>query len=383
VDTLMRILHTNMLRGWGGQSNRVLEDIHAALADGHEVALAVPQGARLQERCRDLPVAIWPGFRFKPPVQLWHSLPDLVRLRRHLAEWRPDLIHVHGSQDTWLVVVAAALARGNFPPIVRTKHNFFDWRPSRANRWLYRRIDGFIPISTAIERQIVEFPGLAGKPRRLVPSVPDFAQLDAGATLPAPEIPGRPPGAFLWGSTGRMRDEKAHDVLLRAFERVRRQRPDSFLVIAGGGSLLHDMRTLAQQLGLGPDAVWLPGQRDDIPSLLRTFDAYALASRTEGLGTAILEALAVGLPVVATNVGGIPDSVHHERTGLLVPPDDPDALSVAMLRLMDDEPLRRRLATDGAAFVRSAFTADNLRRQTMGLYQDVLERRAPRTPSMR
>ena len=373
----MRILHTNMLRGWGGQSNRILTEALGAQRHGHDIALAVPHDSKLAEKGRDAGFDVWPGYTFRPPAQPWKFLPDLRRLMADVRRWRPDLIHIHGSQDTWAAVLAKSLSRGGFPPLIRTKHNIFEWKSHTLNRWLYARIDAFISISGFIDRQLEDHPSIHGQPRALIHSVPDLARLRQRAAPMRREIDALGEKTFLWGSTGRLRSEKAFDVLLRAFARVRRERPDCYLVIAGDGSERARLDVQARELGLDDSCFQFLGFRQDVPAILKSLDGYVLPSRSEGLGTAILEALAVGLPVVATNVGGIPDSVRHEETGLLVEQDDTEAIARAMVRMMDEESLRQRLGENARRMVDTEFTEDRLVEKTLDFYQHVLDLNQP------
>ncbi len=370
----MRILHTNMLRGWGGQSNRIFEEAIGAHRAGHEVKFAIPDGSKLAEKAAAAGMEVWPGFSFKPPAQVWKFLPDLLRLRRHLKHWKPDLVHVHGSQDSWLVVVLKSLG-GISCPVIRTKHNIFDWKTHGMNRWLYGKMDAYVSISGYIDRQVAEYPSVKQTiPRALIPSVPDLEKIRQQYDSIRGELPGLKPGMFLWGSTGRLRWEKGWDVLLKAFRRVRDQRTDAYLIIAGDGSDRDALAKQAAELNLGPEALAFLGFRKDVPAILQSLDGYVLASRSEGLGTAILEALATGLPVVATNVGGIPDSVHHQETGLLAASESDQEIAAAMLRLMDDEDLRRRLGENARRLIETEFTRDQLVSKTLAFYQEVIER---------
>lgn len=372
----MRILHTNMLRGWGGQSNRILLEIRGALAAGHDVALAAPFDSVLCTKAAPLGATVLPGYRFKPPAQVWRSVPDLWRLRRDLAAWRPDLIHLHGSQDTWLVVLARMVARARgeaFPPLVRTKHNVFPWRPHALNRWLYGRLDAFIVVSEAVRAQVAAFPGLAARPCLTRPSVPDLGRIRGETDRLRREIPGLPEGAFVWGSTGRMQPEKGFDVLVRAFARVRAARPQAFLVAVGSGGQLGAYQELAREVGLLPGGAWFAGFRDDVPALLRAFDAYVLASRADGLPTAVLEALTAGLPIVSTRVGGIPEIVRPGETGVLVPPDDPEALAAAMLGVMDGTEPVESFRRNGPKLIEERFSEGALFAETLAFYGRVLE----------
>ncbi|CAN5244213.1 glycosyltransferase family 4 protein [soil metagenome] len=366
----MRILHTNMLRGWGGQSNRILTEALGQHRAGHAVALAVPHESKLYQRAAEAGLEVWPHFQFKSPGVFWKFLPDVMRFRRHIREWKPDIIHTHGSQDTWVTVIAGKIA-GDFPPIIRTKHNMFVWKKSVANKWLYNRITGYVSISSAIFAQVDSYPGLRGKPHAIIRSIPDTQRFEAPQQTMRGEITGLRDGMFLWGSTGRLRQEKAVDVLLKAFAMLRKKQPTAYLVIAGDGSELEALKALAAELGLDESCFQFLGFRKDVPAVLASLDGYVLASRSEGLGTAILEALAVGLPVVATNTGGIPDSVHHEESGLLAPVDDPAALSAAMERIMTDAALRARLSSGAKKIIHELFDEETLHRQTIEFYTKV------------
>jgi glycosyltransferase involved in cell wall biosynthesis len=365
-----------MLRGWGGQSNRILMEALGTRRLGHEIAFAVPHDSVLARKGRDEGIDVWPHFQFKPPAQLWYFLPDLIRLQRQVSRWRPDVIHTHGSQDSWLVAVLKALSGRDFPTVIRTKHNIFPWRMHRTNRWLYARMDGFVSISSYVEKQIVEYPDVGELPRALVPDAPEIEAIDQAEPVSIrDEIPEIPSDAFLWGSTGRLRSEKGFDVLLRAWARVWEKRKDCYLVIAGDGSDRSRLIEQASALGLGDDCLKFLGFRRDVPGLLKALDGYVLTSRSEGLGTAILEALAAGCPVVATNVGGIPDSVHHEQTGLLVGNENVEEIAAAMLRLMEEPGLGGRLGKAGCQLIKDEFTKEALAIKTATFYELLVNRK--------
>jgi glycosyltransferase involved in cell wall biosynthesis len=367
----LRILHTNMLRGWGGQSNRILTEAVGVARAGHQVALAVPHGSVLQRKAEEAGLECFPGYQFKPPAQLWRFLPDLYRWTRDVRRWKPDLVHLHGSQDTWLAVTSRRFLGDAMPPTIRTKHNIFPWKTHGPNKWLYGSVDAYVSISIYIDRQIEAFPGLAKKPRALIRSVPDIPRFDESVQSIRSEFTHVPPGSFLWGVTSRLRREKALDVLLKAFALVRRQRQDAYLVIAGDGSERAQLEAQARLLNMGTEALAFLGFRKDVPAILASLDGYVLPSREEGLGTAILEALTVGLPVVSTNVGGIPDSVRHEQTGLLVEPENPEALASAMIRVMDDPDLRERFRENARRMIRDEFTESKLIADTISFYQSL------------
>ena len=376
----MKILHTNMLRGWGGQSNRILVETRGTLAAGHEVIIAAPYDCQLYQKATPLGAVCLPGYRMKPPAQIWYSLPDFRRLIRDLHTHQPDLIHLHGSQDSWLAVIAkrwcgGRLAGKPWPPMIRSKHNIFPWHQNTQNRWLYPKMDAFIAISEYCGQQVAEFPGLAEKPRKSIVSVPDLERfqnaVDTGLRSDLSEVLG--PQTFLWGIAARLRPEKAIDVLLRAMAILKSQNRDTHLVIVGAGSEEAMLKSLAHDLGLTAKWVTFAGFRPDVEGVLKSLDGFVLPSRQEGLGTSALEALAVGLPVVGSNVGGIPESVIHEKTGLLFKSECPDSLALEMARVMDSPDLRARLGKGAREHIETNFTEAALVQKTLSFYEEVLE----------
>lgn len=377
-DTGLRILHTNMLRGWGGQSNRILtESLAVARRGGHRVALAVPRGSELARRGREAGLPVHDEFAFRGPGHPLSFWRDARRLRALLRSEAWDILHLHGSPDTW----AAALALRGLaarPAVIRTRHNIFPIARHPLNAWLYgRTLDGLVVISSAIERQCRAIPFLAHKPTALIWSVPDIErfgkhppgtrerirrELDVGEQTPVVLC------------AGRLRPEKGQEELLRAVPGVRGQVPEVRFWLAGDGSHRAEYEALARRLGIEACVRFL-GFRGDVPALMAAADVAAVPSRSEGLGTAALEALAAGVPVVATRVGGLVDFVYPDQTGELVPAGDVAALADALARLLRDEGLRRRLGEAGRALIARQFTEEALARRTLDFYHRMVAHR--------
>jgi glycosyltransferase involved in cell wall biosynthesis len=167
------------------------------------------------------------------------------------------------------------------------------------------------------------------------------------------------PILFTWLHVAVFRTEKGHANLLRAAAIVARTRPFR-LLLAGEGPRLEDMKVVAAELGLGDKVAFL-GKRTDVTSLLRSADAFVLPSVWEGLPNALIEALAAGLPAVATDVGGTPEVLSHGETGFLVPPENPDDLAAAMLRMMDmSESERRAMGDRGRRRILRTFAMESM-----------------------
>ncbi len=220
-----------------------------------------------------------------------------------------------------------------------------------------RRIDAFQCISREVHGALLDA-GYAAARLHLVPNAVDCARFD---WQPRPTVP------RMVACVGRQVPVKGHDVLLRAWSLVRRP-PGTVLMLAGDGPEHARLRAMADKLALGA-AVVFAGNVDDVPGLLGAADVFVQPSHQEGLPNAVLEAMASGLAVVATRVGGHGDVIEHARTGLLVPPGDPDALAGALQALLDDDGLRARMGLAARAAVLQGYGTDVVARRLLALYR--------------
>jgi glycosyltransferase involved in cell wall biosynthesis len=173
-----------------------------------------------------------------------------------------------------------------------------------------------------------------------------------------------------------LRREKAHEVLLDAAALVLGRAPDVEFVIAGNGPRRAELEALAVSRGIGPRVRFL-GHADDVPGLLASSDLFVLASRSEAFPNSILEAMAAGLPIVATRVGGIVELVENQRTGVLVPPDDARALGHAMLDLIQWRSHAAALGRAARAEVASKYSFERMIAAFESIYLELLAVHAP------
>jgi glycosyltransferase involved in cell wall biosynthesis len=178
-------------------------------------------------------------------------------------------------------------------------------------------------------------------------------------------------GRRVVGTVGYLREQKGHTYLLQAAEQLDRRRGDIDWLIVGDGELREQLEEEARSRGLS-ERVHFLGNRDDVAELLTAFEVFALSSNFEGMCFAVAEALAVEVPVVSTNVGGVGQSVVHEETGLLVPPRDADALAGAIERLLDDRNEAVRFARAGRARVERRYGLQRMVEATERLYLRVV-----------
>ena len=178
--------------------------------------------------------------------------------------------------------------------------------------------------------------------------------------------------AFVAAAAGQLIPRKGHGVLLQAASELRLTHPSFRLVIFGEGYLNNQLRAHASALGLG-GVVQFAGYRDDLDSFVGCFDLFVHPASAEGLGVAALKAAAAGLAVVGCNAGGMPESVINGETGLLVEPDDAEALTTAIASLMDDEALRKKFGAAGRERMQNEFSIATMADKHIALYESLLE----------
>jgi glycosyltransferase involved in cell wall biosynthesis len=184
-----------------------------------------------------------------------------------------------------------------------------------------------------------------------------------------PEEYGMEPGSQIVGVVARLEPEKGHPTLLEAWPAVLRAVPDAYLRIVGEGSRRDALEALALDLRIAHRVVFT-GRRDDVPAVTAALDVAVLPSYREAQGLSILEALALSRPVVASNVGGIPEMITDGVNGLLVPPHDPDALAAAIIRLLRDHPFADTLGRAGHDMVHDRFDIDIMVSLVQQIYEE-------------
>lgn len=305
----------------------------------------------------------------------------LIGLWMHFRSRAPHVVHAHTYKAGMLASVAGRLA--GVPAVVCTPHGHIFAPGARIPgvplpgrrlgllRRLTRAAQSLAHRVTLLSDEDLRDQlalGLAVRSRCVViPNGVDPSRFEGGG----PRLfSGRP----VIGAVGRFSAEKGHDVLLEAFGRLRPRLPEARLVLTGFGEREAELRSRAAAFG---GAVEFTGERDSA-EVLPSFDIFVQPSVYESQGLAILEAMAAGRPVVATDVGGVRATVRNGETGLLVPPDDPDALSRAVLRLAQDPRLAQDLAGRARDRVRERFSADRMAGSYERLYRDLLGRYNPR-----
>ncbi len=332
---------------------RILSEAAGFLERGHHVTVLCPDNTPLYEqaRTRSIPVVSLPIAKKR--------LNGLFSLSKWLHHNRPDIVNTHSSTDSWLVALANKL-RGNRTSIVRTRHVSVPVARKAANCWLYgRAASRIVTTGEALRSDLIRQLDL---PLQHVVSIPTGVDLDLfkgdknvdigtlRARLSLPE------GVKIIGIVATVRSWKGHDDLLSAFEQIAAHHDDVILLIIGDGPYLPVFKERADA-STYQSRIHMLGQRQNIPELLRLLDVFVLPSyANEGVPQAIVQAMAMQLPVVSTRVGAIDEVVQHERTGYLVAPRDTNDLAECINTLLDNSTLRREMGARGRTLIEERFS---------------------------
>ncbi len=358
----MRILHTESSKGWGGQENRTLNELIAMRERGHELAVVSRPGARIIERAREA------GFAtFAVDMRGLLDVPNILRLRAIIRDFAADIVNTHSGRDTQLAGIAARLLFKR-PRIVRTRHLALPI----TSKFTYSVLpDHVVTVSDYVGRYLAS----AGVPGELITTVPtgvDFSRYDRSTVAGnLREELGLAPDTPLIGTVAILRIKKGHSEILDAVPSVLQRFPDAHFVFAGDGPQLANLEKRIAQEQLG-ERVHLLGLRRDVTNILAALDVFVLPTHQEALGTAFIEAGAMGLPVVATRVDGVPEVVQDGETGLLVPVQDGVAVADAINRLLADPCYRENMGRQATAFVHRVFSREVMAQGMEALYRRLL-----------
>jgi glycosyltransferase involved in cell wall biosynthesis len=313
------------------------------------------------------------------------------RLLRYNTKLNPAVVHCFNPRPMLYGGIAAA-ATGRpvigslsaFACLSPDQHYSFLPQPlhtsSRRNRMRNRLLGRMMRRMSAVSRRAAdafcEANSISPSKMRVIGYGVDLDGIDRVTPEDAARVRaevGTREGEVLIGSVGRLVEQKDYATQLRALACIGRRSPVR-MVIAGGGPLERELRALAQQLGVADRVSWL-GERRDIATLLRSLDAFVLASKFEPFGVALLEAMAAGLPIVATKVNEVPEILDGDRGGVLVPPETPAALAEALVSVASNAPLRTRLGHHVRMRARTRYSITAVRAAYQNLYDEVIDER--------
>ncbi len=376
----LRVLHVITRLELGGAQRNTLYTVGHLDREAFSPALAWGPGDRLDGEARALEgVDLHPVSELVRPVRPAADLRAVTALRKVIRKARPHIVHTHSSKAGILGRLAAR--REGVPVVVHSVHGFgftpLQPAPVRAlflvlERLASRWTDHFIAVSWANLREGVRL-GLFEEDRCTVIRsgihLERYRECGGGEALR--ESLGVPGDALLVSQVGNFKPQKAPLDFVRVAAAVARRVPEARFLMAGDGPLRGEVEALAGRLGIS-GRLLLPGWLDHVPAVLAATDVAVLTSRHEGLPRAVVEAVAAGVPVVASAVDGTPEVVTHGVNGFLVEPGDVEAFAERVTRLLADSGLRRAMAAAGTDL--AEFDIDGMVRRQEELYRWLVSR---------
>ena len=299
----------------------------------------------------------------KPGIDF--SLP--FRLSGILKKERVDIVHTHNPGALIYGTLGAKLA--GIPVIINTRHGR-EKRP--VNGFIWNMNDSIIAISEDAKKRLLKYNRINSDKVRVVYNgieVNGFKnELDIEVRK---NLLGVDKSHLVIGTVSRLSEEKDQISLIDAFSKVSQVLNNTKLIFVGDGILKKEIEHYSEKVGIGDKVIFL-GFREDIAKIISTFDLFTLSSLTEGISLSLLEAMAAGKPIVATNVGGNPEVVIDGETGFLVPPKQPDKMAEAIIKVLQNPELARKMGVAGRERIEKNFSLDRMVSDYSLLYEDLL-----------
>lgn len=359
----MKVLHVETGMHLYGGALQALYLINGLAERGHKNVLVCPKGSAVSESVQGSGTKLY-------AVGMSGDLdfPFIFRLRRIILKEKPDIVHLHSRRGADLMGGVAARLAGVRCVLSRRVDNPEGRLAVKLKYGLYGRV---VTISEGI-REVLVGEGLAPRKIRCVRSAVDSRAF--GGQCDREWFRGEfglKEGDDAIGVVAQLIERKGHRHLIGAAPEILKRHPGVKFIFFGKGPLEAELRRLADGAGLG-DAVIFAGFREDIGRILPCLYAVVHPADMEGLGVSVLQALASGIPVVASAVGGLPEAVRDGFNGLLVPPGDPEALAGALIKLLSDRAMARRMGQAGRSLVHEEFSIDRMVSGNLAVYEELI-----------
>lgn len=338
---------------------------------GYSFKYVVQPGSPLHQKAKEAGLPVFP-LKISGEADVWSILRLYLAMKRRKCR----LVNFHDAHSTAVGSAAASMAK--VPLRVISRRVDFPLKKNVLSRRKYTKdVDAIIAVSEGVKNVLVEG-GVDKKLIRVIPDGIDFAPYEDKTSKDylRKEL-SFAPDDFLVGIVAQLSSDKGHKYLIQSSKELREHSPKIKIIIVGEGPLRMELNKQVKEIQ-GEDMVFFMGFREDIPQILNSLDVFVLSSEHEGLGSILMDAMACSLPIVATRVGGIPELIDHQRTGLLVPPQRPKSLAKAILKIFEDRELGRRLGQQGHDVVHRKYSAESMAGKAIELYEELAKKKGVR-----
>ncbi len=361
----MRILHTEWSDDLGGQEKRVLSEAAGLRDKGHEVTIVCRENAKINGEAQKA------GLEVKTlPLRKPYDVESILKLTTFIRKKRFDVVNTHSGIDSWIGGIAARLA--GTPVLVRTRHLNIPLKRSPLN-FIHYLPDMYITCGENMRENLVK---QCGFPPERVISIPTGVDEEFFNVERNRERKRRfgvdDPDASVVVNIGILRRVKGHEVTLKAASIVAKVIPEARFLLVGEGPRRKALQQMTDEMGL--KNVIFTGFIDDVKEVLAVADLSVLSSWSEGLPQSLLQAMAAGVPVVATKVGGIPEVVKDGETGFLVEPGDHKGLAEKIIMTLQDG-VDKNMLERAREVVKRSHTTERMIERIEALYMDLLRKK--------
>ncbi|NIQ15879.1 MAG: glycosyltransferase [Candidatus Dadabacteria bacterium] len=370
----MKVLHIISHLRVGGAEKIVIALTNELRKNGHDVTLCYRKSDSLDKLLKDVDLLALPG----------DSLIDgkyLFNLYKYIRDRNIDIIHSHipGRESVLYGCIVAIITRSKF--ILTIHGNIYRKRTIKLILWriIFQFADSIVTVSEMIKAEFLKRTNIS--PKKLV-NITNGIDISHYGVRIDPIVKRKELNIsndfFLIGAVGNIKHVKGYDILLKSLHLIKEIKPNVKLLIAGEVNkkidikFMYELKKLISELNIEEDVVFL-GSRKDINEILSLIDVFVLPSRSEGTSISLLEAMASGKGIVATAVGGTPNIIIDKANGLLVQPDDPEALANAVLSLLNDSSLALRLGNRARRDAETKYSLQMMIEKYQTLYRDILK----------
>ncbi|BCB97292.1 glycosyl transferase group 1 [Dissulfurispira thermophila] len=359
---MFTILHTESSTGWGGQENRTLQESIGLKKLGARVIILCQSDSSLSK------IAAAEGIEVRTcKMKKSYDIFAIQYILKLIRDQNIDVINTHSGRDSFLAGIAGRLSKRK-PIIVRTRHLALPITSKFTYNVLPHKV---VTVSEYVRQYLIN----AGIPKDKVVAIPTginitrFDSKKAHGSL-RQEL-GLKTNTPIVGTIAILRKKKGHHILLDAIPLILQKIPDVVFVFAGDGPQKENIMNKITNMGLS-DKVFMLGLRNDIPEILKSIDLFVLPTLQEALGTSFIEAMAMGKPVVGTDVGGVGEVIKDGINGYLVEPNNPLVLADAVIKILEDREKAIAMGIEGREIVEQNYTVEKMCEKMYALYSSLL-----------
>ncbi len=364
---MIKVLHVLSDTNIGGAGRYLFNLLSSMDNNRFEVVVACPCDGELEKQLKSKGIKVFTLEGGESSINLGH----IKKLRQIISREKADIVHTHAS---FAGRIAGRMSGGC--KVVMTRHGLGSGKNGLIKRTVTTLVsklftDRIIAISRAVKISLID----SGVPADMITIIHngiDLSKFDKVEGTLRNEL-GVAPDTPIVGIVARLVPEKGYEYAINAFYHVLKVYPLARLVIVGDGPLEESLKNMCVKLGI-KDSVIFMGYRQKVENLEADFDVFVLPSISEGLGLALLEAMALGKPVIATATGGIPEVVKHEVNGVLVPPGNDVCLAERMIEILSDKERAEALGLEAQKTVNEKFDSKTMIEETQKVYMEIFQK---------